>query len=223
MRRFRSFLLTIATSAILAVLVAWACALWSPYTHHTRPADERLVDGYPDTVPGPDGSRAWWFTRFGFGAMEAVPSGARGAEGQFLYWRGSHTPAYYRSGWPMLSMQSVVRFHQDATGRYLAGWELPRGEILRRGLQTGELPAWLRAQAERRLPLVPLWIGLVIDTLLYFAALVGLRYLRLRFMKRTPNHALQRTRPERSAYHPHLPQAGSLSLGRTAAEERSAG
>ena len=77
----------------------------------------------------------------------------------------------------MYSMQSVVRFRYANDGHYRSGWELPPSEILSRGLQTSALPAWLHAQAERRLPLVPLWPGFVIDTLLCFAALIGLRYL----------------------------------------------
>jgi hypothetical protein len=59
-----------------------------------------------------------------------------------------------------------------------------------------------------------LWIGLLIDTLLYFAALVGLRYVWLRFMKRTPNHAAQRTRTSRSGCRPRHRGPPSLSLGR---------
>jgi hypothetical protein len=177
---FRTPLFMLAISAIVTVFVAWACALWSPYTHHTAPPVEPLVDGYPGTVTGPDGSQAYWFTRDGPGLMAAEPSGAHGADGRFLYWSGRHTPAYYRSGWPMFAVQSVVQFEEGAAGRYLSRWELSRGEIFHRGLQTSLLPAWSDAQPERRLPLVPLWPGFAVDILLYFLALMGLRCLWFR-------------------------------------------
>jgi hypothetical protein len=49
-------------------------------------------------------------------------------------------------------------------------WQLPPREIFFRGLATNDLPARLRAQPGRRLPLVPLVHGFVLDTLLYAAA-----------------------------------------------------
>jgi len=186
MRRLRPFLLMLATSVFFVVLVTWSFVLWSPYTHVTMPAEEPLFDGYPDTVPGPDGLRAWWFTKSGVGVMETVPSGAKGTDGGgFSAWWGGFTPAYYRGGWPMLAMQSVVRVQKNFHGRELVGWELPRGEIFRRGLQTDSLPGWLCIQPGRRLPLVPLWAGFGIDALAYFTALGGLRYLWFCFKQQT--------------------------------------
>lgn len=177
----RPYLVLFFTAVILNVFVAWGCIVWSPYTIHTKPSNERSSTGYPATIVGPYGERAWWFTASGFGVSQAVPSGARGAEGRFVYWRGSHTPAYYRGGWPMHSMQSTVTFHD-----YRARWELPAWEILKRGLQTNWLPEWLHAQQGRRLPLVPFWPGCLINALLYFVALTGLRLFWVRFLKPTP-------------------------------------
>jgi hypothetical protein len=183
MRRFRTLLSALGLSVVFTVLVAWACILWSPYRSHTSPPTEPLIDGYPATIVGPHDIPAWWFTSYGFGVMQAVPSGARGGNGHFTYWRGSHTPAFYRGGWPILSMQSVVKSQEGASGRYLARWQLTRTEILHRGLQTSDLPACLRAQEGRRLPIVPLWPGFVIDTLLYLGTLVGCQYLWFRVRK----------------------------------------
>jgi hypothetical protein len=183
MRRFRTCIFALGLSAVLSVLVAWACILWLPYQRHTSPPREPLIDGYPALVAGPHGLKDWWFTSDGFGVRQAVPSGARGGNGHFLYWRGSHTPAFYQGGWPMLSMQSVVRFQEGANGRYLSRWQLTAAEIFHRGLQTSDLPAWLHAKRERRLPLVPLWPGFAIDTLLYFGTLLGCRYLWFRMRK----------------------------------------
>lgn len=180
MRRMRPFLIVFIAAVMVNVLVAWGCILWSPYTNHTAPSDERSADGYPSTIAGPYGQQGWWFTATGLGVWESVPSGARGSEGGFLYWRGSHTPAYYRGGWPMWSLHSIVTFHD-----YRTRWGLPVTEILRRGLQTSWFPAWLHVYEGRRLPIVPLWFGFAVNTLLYFCVLVVVRLLAIRVLKRT--------------------------------------
>ena len=180
MRRFWPYLALFIAAALLNVLVAWGCILWSPYTRHTEPSGKPDGGGYPPTLVGPYAQQAWWFTADGFGVSEAVPSGARGAEGHFLYWRGSHTPAYYRGGWPMRSTESTVTFHD-----YLTRWHLPVREILRRGMQTSWLPTWLHAQEGRRLPVVPFWPGFAINTLLYFVMFVSFRLACLRVVRKT--------------------------------------
>ncbi len=186
MRRLRPVLALLIAAAVLNVLVAWGCILWSPYTSSTKPSDKPTDDGYPPTVAGPYGQQGWWFSATGTGVWQSVPSGARGAEGQFLYWRGSHTPAYYRGGWPMLSFQSTVTFHD-----YKARWDLSAPEILRRGMQTAWLPSWLHALPERRLPVVPFWPGFAINTLAYLSVLTAARFSWLRVAKRTPNQVLE--------------------------------
>jgi hypothetical protein len=44
-------------------------------------------------------------------------------------------------------------------------WELPPPEIIRRGLQTNDLPAWSRARPWRRIPLIPMPLGFIVNTL----------------------------------------------------------
>ncbi len=171
MRHVLPYLILLLAAALLNVLVAWVCLLWSPYTSHAVPSDEPTDGGYPPMITGPYGESNWWFSAKGFGVWQAVPSGARGAEGHFLYWRGEHTPAYYRGGWPMRSLQSKVTFRD-----YRARWDLPAEEILRRGIQTSLLPAWVRAKEDRRLPLVPFWPGFAFNTFFYFLVLVALRF-----------------------------------------------
>lgn len=166
------------------VLVAWGCILWSPYTNRTSPPTTPLINGYPQPIAGPDGMQAYWFNAYGFGVRQTVPSGARGAEGRFLYWKGSHTPAFYRGGWPTYAMQSTVTSHGT-----LAGWDLPVREIMRRGLQTSWLPAWLHVQKDRRLPMVPHWPGFAVNTLLYFVTILGFRR-GLRWRKRAAKQLL---------------------------------
>jgi hypothetical protein len=184
MRHFRRFVILFIAAVLLNVLAAWGCILWSPYTSHTAPSNERPADGYPSTIAGPYGEQGWWFTAMGFGVWQSVPSGARGADGQFISWRGTHTPAYYRGGWPMWSLQSTVTF-QD----YRARWDLPFREILRRGMQTNWLPACLHVHPERRLPLVPLWPGFAANTLVYSLAVVAIRRLVIRVFKWTSGPA----------------------------------
>jgi hypothetical protein len=181
-------LLLFASSIFLNVLVAWACILWIPYTRSALPP-EREDRRLPGTSPGPDGSYAWWWTGQGFGVSDAVPMGASLFEGaEYLrYWRGSGTPAFYRGGWPMLSMQSVVTTYRDAAGANLAKWNLPCREILRRGLQTSLLPAWLHAREERRLPMVPLWFGFAANTSFYLGVLLTFSFLWRRIRKQTTN------------------------------------
>jgi hypothetical protein len=166
--RWRLLLMLFLVAVVLNVFVAWSCVLWSPYRSHTAPSSEKLANGYPATIPGPFGQQGWWFTNAGVGVWQSIPAGARGVNEQFLYWRGSTTPAYYRGGWPMLSMGSTVTCHND-----LARWDLPASEILRRGVQTSWFPAWLHVREERRLPLLPLCYGFAINTALYFCALAS--------------------------------------------------
>ena len=185
MRRLAPFMFLFIAAAMLTVLVAWGCILWSPYTSHTAPPEQPTADGYPATISGPYGQQGWWFSAAGLGVWRSVPSGARASEEQFLYYRGSYTPAYYRGGWPILAVESTVTFHD-----YRARWDLPVAEIFKRGLQTSSLPVWLHAVVERRLPLVPLWFGFAVDTLVYFCVLFGVRLLIMRGLTRTPNRAL---------------------------------
>jgi hypothetical protein len=180
MRHIRQHMALVICAVLVNALGAWACILWSPYTRGTAPSDKVMDRGYPPMVPGPYGQDGWWFTATGFGVWESVPAGARGAEGQFLYWRGTHTPAYYRGGWPMYSFQSTITFHN-----YRKGWELPVGEILRRGLQTNWLPSWLRARPNRRLSVMPYWPGFLINTLTLYVIFSSLRWGSIELKRRS--------------------------------------
>jgi hypothetical protein len=190
MCRSSQFLILFIAAATINVLVAWSCISWSPYTSHSAPSDKRSADGYPSQIAGPYGQKGWWFTAAGVGAWQSVPYDARGVEGEFVYWRNAHTPAYYRGGWPMYSLQSTITSHDNR-----ARWELPLTEILRRGIQTSFLPRWLHAHKERRLPIVPSWAGFAVNTLLYFFVLVAARLLMLRALKRTPRQGTAATSP----------------------------
>jgi hypothetical protein len=179
MPRARLLISLLAFAAILNVTFAWGCVLWSPYNVSYWPVDKG--DGsYPEDVVGPDGSRGSWLGSGGFGIFESAPYGSEGAEGYFNSWKGRYTPAYYRAGWPMLSMQSIVNNYNRANGVTLAKWNLPKMEIFRRGLQTDSLPTQFHAQGDRRIPLMPMWSGFGVNTFLLFALLWMLRSLWIR-------------------------------------------
>jgi hypothetical protein len=91
----------------------------------------------------------------------------------------------------MLSMQSVVTTHRDAAGAAMAKWDLPWQEILRRGLQTSPLAAWLHARKERRLPIAPLWSGFAANTLFYLGVLFAFSFLWRRVLEQTTNKTLE--------------------------------
>ncbi len=166
----RRLALAATLGAAASIATAWALAIWSPFTSGSLPPESPLILGYPAMIPGPyPGMDGWWATGRGVGTSSFVLFGARGSEGEFHYWQGSHTPSYYWAGWPAKCLESVVTSIPAGpyTSRELTRWDLPSREILHRGLATNDLPPWLRAQPERRIPLNPLWSGLAIDTALF--------------------------------------------------------
>lgn len=172
LKRFLTYLIILLIAAALNYPVAWLCILWSPYNSVISPPDPPDDGDYPPFIIGPYGQKGWWFISSGFGVWQAVSSGARGGNGHFLYFSSSHTPAYYRGGLPMLSLQSVVVSHG-----YKARWDLPRDEIIRRGLNTSDLPGWMRVKQERRLPIMPHWPGFAVNTAFYFIILALIRFV----------------------------------------------
>lgn len=179
------------SSIALNYAIAWACVLWSPDTRSTMPpadTEQRPLDEWwePPKIVGPDGGEGWWATSEGIGVWDAVPQRFRMSDSVgFLYWRRTGTPSYFRSGWPMLSLQSSVTIED---GR--SGWSLPFTELIRRGIPTNRLPLWLHAQAERRLPLLPLFPGFVGNTAMLFGVLVAFSRVAASFNKALENRKL---------------------------------
>ena len=190
MNRLRIAFWMFAISVAVNVLVVWASLMWSPSRHHVQPVDPG-TGAFPKDIVGPTGEPGWWFIDSGFGQMSAVLSEGRGNEQQFAYFYGEHTPAYYRGGWPLYSMQSVVRFQQANDGTYLSEWTLSWSEIIHRGIQTTALPAWLHVIPRRRLPVIPLWAGFIVDTFFYFGVMLSTALLLQKIRSRRPNQALQ--------------------------------
>jgi hypothetical protein len=159
--------LVITAALIINLAVTWACAMWSPFRSRTAlPVHDG--PGYPAVwAGGPHWEQGWWTKESGFGFAQHTAHSARGAEGDFTYWRGGTIP-YREAGWPMLSFRSTVRAYQDPqTYERPRKWHLPFSVVLKRGIQTDDLPAFLKPMGARRLPLVPIWQGLVVNSLFY--------------------------------------------------------
>jgi hypothetical protein len=173
--KFFLCLALVLSGITLNVLMAWSCILWSPSSHSHYP----LEGDKSELTVGPNGIRNWWLTNQGFGVWETRALGSKNFE-VFTLRMNDYTPVFFRGGWPMFSMQSVVTgvpppgTNPMNYDDYLRKWKLPVGEILHRGLQTSKLPAWLHAQENRRLPAIPMWFGFVGNTLFYSLALSGL-------------------------------------------------
>lgn len=188
LRYARRLILPLAVGAAATVAVAWACAAWSPV--------RMVVDPFPDpsstgeTVAetvDPDGVTGLHYRATAFGWEYTYPCGwrSRDADGRTNVFRtGPYGWTFHQTaGWPLPALRSRVEvLDSQAASRRVEGesevtptpqrrrWQLPPREILYRGLATDDLPARLHAQPGRRLPLVPLIQGFVLDTLLYAAA-----------------------------------------------------
>lgn len=158
----------VTTAALITNLaVSCACAMWSPFRSRAA-LPEHDGPGYPVMwAGGPHGEQGWWTKESGFGFAQHTAHSARGAEGDFAYWRGGTIP-YREAGWPMLSFRSTVRPYQDPeTYERPRKWDLPFTVVLNRGIPTDDLPAFLKPIGARRLPLVPIWQGLLVNSLFY--------------------------------------------------------
>jgi hypothetical protein len=168
-RLVRRMLVCLIVGCVANVAVAWTCIIWSPARTVTLPPiPSRRSE--PPMVQGPSGV-GWWHTSTGFGVRVSESLGVQLAGGEETWVRGYVGPAaptFFDSGWPLLSMRSEVQPVSDhATGLQPVRWELPIGEILRRGPQVAELPVGSRAFLVRRLPLRPLPIGFAVNSALF--------------------------------------------------------
>jgi hypothetical protein len=100
----------------------------------------------------------------------------------------SYTPTVREAGWPMKAVRSVTshvptgRPKVDAQGQAQPlfdprRWDLPPAEIVHRGVPTNGLPRWMHAAPDARLPIVPIPSGLLINSLVWGTACVGLHAL----------------------------------------------
>jgi hypothetical protein len=165
--------------ALLNVAVAWACALWSPFRQRVEPDIIRDDIDFPLPLRRPilhaDVAFDAWTNDYAIGYMSGHPYIWRGSDEDLygeVWWQSTcRWPAIRRAGLPMYSMKSVVVAVQSSKPphKLLRRWDLPISEIVRRGPQTSQLPSWLMARGLRRVPLVPMWPGFLINTLFWSA------------------------------------------------------
>lgn len=193
---FRNFMLPLVLGAVMTVATAWGCIGWMPETWQDYRWDRPAFEWQQEQDP--DGEVAMLDRRGGPGWVAITPVGTVVTDarlGDFIY-RPPYGGVYFRlAGWPMYAMRSrVTDLDSGANSRmydpdlpeppYIpprTRWDLPRDEILHRGLQTDDLPAWMHAQPGRRLPIVPLMPGFLVNTSIYAAVawivLHGARWL----------------------------------------------
>ena len=157
----------ILVGASLNVIVAWSCAIWSPL-HQRTSLPQHDGPGYPEGwAGGPFEELGWWTKEWGFGYAQHILYSARGAEGIFLYWRGCSVP-YREAGWPIMSFRStVLPYRNPETHDLPLKWDLPLGIILKRGIPTDALPESFGSHPARRLPIVPIWLGVVFNSAIF--------------------------------------------------------
>jgi len=159
-----SIILLLVISMIVNVLAAWGCMLWSPYTEPEEDPD------LGESI-GPNGIKAWWYTKWGVGVWETESFG------------GSKL-AFYRSGFPMLSMQAAVDETPDKMGnKSPSEGNLHVFEIARRGFLTNSFPIWMNVESFRRIPFLPIWLGFAVNTMFYFGVGLGFMFLWKKFRK----------------------------------------
>ncbi len=158
-RGLRSWVCAIVCGASLTYAIAWASALWSPYTRRVRPT---VLEKYIGI--GQEHHHA-------FGFHVRTTRGSRGFS-EMGYWHfkewSGHYDSTFTAGWPTQAVTSDVRaYHAEPLGPALQGLDLPVGILLTRGYPTDRLPAFLHAQPRRRLPLIPAWPGFLVSTVFY--------------------------------------------------------
>lgn len=160
----KRLLASLSLGIMLTFCTAWACVMWSP--------TEFTFNSYGGKQVMTEADQYSWEFAFGFRSrhqyfleMNGILAGA-GPPGT--------ADGFRFAGWPAFAVRSRVSLYQQGhncspmqTPKYINGWTLPPLVLLARGYPTSKLPAWLHAQPERRLPLVPMWWGFVINTLFW--------------------------------------------------------
>lgn len=159
----------------ISCMTAWACAAWSPVHSVHRPAST-AGGAYPAQIQSPDGQWGWFEIKRGPGYLQWESLIAHGAEGEFVYFKGS-VGHHMQAGLPMRCLASSVQAYHAPDDSMPVRWDLPARVILDRGLQTDDLPAWVHAKSSRRLPIRPIPLGLAVNTILWSAIACALARL----------------------------------------------
>jgi len=188
---WRRVVVVLLAGLVCAVGVGWGCALWSRIPTSSIEAD------YP-----PSPGERWpevHASYSGKGFLYTYKIGDRLSGKEIMYLPPYNSlPHVRRAGWPFLCLRSEVTPH-DNYRHYeddptpptppRRRWHLPWSEIVSRGPSDREFPAFMRVQSDRRVPLIPMPAGLLINTLFYAAifypVLTLLRFVQLR-LRRQP-------------------------------------
>jgi hypothetical protein len=181
MPRVRTVIFAVLGGALTTVLVAWACVTWTREHTTALPDFSKISRAEFVRLAGstnPHASVSLNDERFGFGWDYTFEAGrVYWTKGKAdVAWAGPYWATYERTaGWPLRAVWSRVEVIDG--GRYddfnpppanvRHRWELPWSEIIHRGLNTSDLPAFLHAEPERRWPIVPIPLGFALDTLVY--------------------------------------------------------
>ena len=179
-KSWRQLAVALAAGAMMTVLVAWCCALWSPWRYE--------IDPFADPVNAvatadPNGEMGLHFQECAVGWTRMTLRGEihwHNGKPDFLY-PGPYGGTYHQfAGWPFKALRSCVTvLDSQAANRVVGGegpdviviqrrrWELPWDEIVHRGVASNDLPAWMHAQYGRRLALVPIPLGFMANSLFY--------------------------------------------------------
>ncbi len=188
MRRHLTFprvVCALLLGAAANVLVAWACVMWSPQVWKVNPYLLIETGQHLPIWPAPNGEMAYWFAEGGWGWCLSEPAGYPQATGHVVWHRYPWPRDEYRvAGWPLPALQS----HVHTSGRNVASmpikWQLPWRVIVWRGYNTSDLPAWLGAYPQRRLPLVPMPVGFAVNTLFCAVGVWGVAVVLRRWRRK---------------------------------------
>lgn len=176
----RSIAALLAFSGVGAVLSAWAMAILSPTGPSPLPAlPPQWLAPTPKSWPPPNG---YMITFAGFGvdwSVQRYDQLVTSANGSTAAMLPSYRQASIRAGWPFRSLRADRttvaadnghQFPTTAPGTWL--------EHIRAGIQVRPMVGAGAPQLGRPLPLVPIWAGLLGNTLLLALALSPILLVR---------------------------------------------
>ena len=150
-RRLLTIAIFLLAGAVVNVAVAWGCAVWVPTHNSQRVLAEHETDSIFELIPRPDNyDYLLVFHSMAFGVTKTeVVAGFFGSTPNLAL------PTRYAAGWPLRSLQGAWRWRDQLVSAVLT-------------------PDWFPASWGRRvLPLRPIWLGFVFNTL-FFAAVLWL-------------------------------------------------
>jgi hypothetical protein len=168
-RRSLQLGLLLLAGAAVNMAVAWGCVAFAPFVFSTTKWDKNLPQANRDDFrwlavaqyKTPSGAAVLYSLGTGFGIETRMYMACVSSENSEPLWRLGDlqiVPVRTRAGWPFYSLHGGIVNHMG-TVRRVDALELP------------DSLASKAHNADRRLPLAPLWPGFAINTLFYAAIL----------------------------------------------------